>query len=45
MDQFAAVPPGEAVDLHEVDWVEAPLLRQEAEKMLHAGKEKPRQGP
>jgi len=45
MDQLTAVLPGEAVDLFEVDWVEAPLLRQEAEKMLLAAKEKPKQGP
>jgi serine/threonine protein kinase/tetratricopeptide (TPR) repeat protein len=35
MDELAATFPGEAVDLYEDDWLEAPLLRQEAERTLN----------
>jgi serine/threonine protein kinase/tetratricopeptide (TPR) repeat protein len=37
-DNLAAVLPGMPVELYEMDWIEAPLLRQEAEKMLNGGK-------
>jgi tetratricopeptide (TPR) repeat protein len=38
MDQLTATVAGDAVDLFEPDWVEAPLLRQEAERTLAAAK-------
>jgi tetratricopeptide (TPR) repeat protein len=36
MDRLAATFPGEGVAIYETDWVEAPLLRQEAERLLGA---------
>jgi serine/threonine protein kinase len=42
MDELTAVIPGDAVNLFEVDWVEAPLLRQEATRMLGGGKDTPK---
>jgi tetratricopeptide (TPR) repeat protein len=40
MDRLAAIPPVEGVALYETDWVEAPLLRQEAERLLGVAKNK-----